>query len=38
MANKLKSISAETKAGINEILTPEQQQAYEAWKEAQKSG
>jgi hypothetical protein len=37
MANKLKSISAETKAGMNEILTPEQQQKYEAWKEAQKS-
>jgi hypothetical protein len=37
MANKLKSIAAETQAGINGILTPEQQQKYEAWKEAQKS-
>jgi len=38
MANKLKSIQAETNAGINQILTPEQQQKYAAWKEAQKSG
>jgi len=38
MANKLKSIQAETNNGINQILTPEQQQKYAAWKEAQQSG
>ena len=37
MANKLKSIQAETNAGINEILTPAQQEKYAAWKEARKS-
>jgi hypothetical protein len=37
MANKLKKIQADMQAGMNGILTPEQMQQYEAWKEAQKS-
>jgi hypothetical protein len=36
MANALKSIQAEMKAGMAEVLTPEQMEAYEAMKAAQK--
>ncbi len=36
MANALKKIQADMKAGMGEILTPEQMAAYDAYKEAQK--
>lgn len=36
MANKLKRIKAEADAGMAEILSPEQQQKYAEWREAQK--
>jgi hypothetical protein len=36
MGNKLKKIQSDMQAGMNEILTPEQQEQYAAMKEAQK--
>jgi len=36
MANALKKIQADMKAGMQGILTPEQMAAYDAYKEAQK--